>query len=273
MTKFFLKRVSIAVAFVGFVCVLGVALGPAFLETSGSYRTAVLLQPHTGSINAPESLDEPALAENNEEADEVPTNARAESCDHLQVMVGPGSLLPPDYVPGDLVYLSNYGIRTRGSDAMLRQEPAVQLGQLISAAAADGVEVLVASGYRSYDEQAGTFAWFENAYGKGAGKLSVPPGQSEHQLGTAVDFTSSDVDYELVDAFARTSAGVWLEEHAASYGFVLSYGKNQERETGVSFEPWHYRYVGVDTARRVEESGKSLTAFLAEEGVPRCYAP
>ncbi len=260
------------VVFAGFVCVLGFALGPAFLEVSGSHRTASLVQPHTGSIEAPKPVVKPDPA-GDAETSGNPENERTGSCDHLQVMVGPDNLLPPDYVPGDLVYLSSYGIRTRGSDAMLRQEAAEHLGWLISAAASDGVEVLVASGYRSYNEQAGTFAWFEDAYGRGAGKLSVPPGQSEHQLGTAVDFTSADVDYELVDAFARTPVGVWLEEHAASYGFVLSYGENQEEETGVSFEPWHFRYVGIDTARRVEASGESLTAFLADEGLARCHVP
>ena len=201
-----------------------------------------------------------------------PERTRLASCDHLLVMVGPGHVLPPDYVPKDLVYLNAYGIVTRGSEDMLRYEAAVQLGRLLSAASSSGEEVLVASGYRSYTEQAGTFAWFREAYGEEAEKLSAPPGQSEHQLGTAVDFTTSEVDYELVSAFGDTSAGTWLMEHAAEYGFVLSYGE-EETETGVGWEPWHYRYVGLEAAQRAKESGESLFAFLAREGVHHCYTP
>ncbi|MDQ4106755.1 MAG: M15 family metallopeptidase [Actinomycetota bacterium] len=202
----------------------------------------------------------------------APENSRLASCDHLLVVVGPGHVLPPDYVPSDLVYLNAHGIVTRGSEDMLRHEAAVQLRRLLSAAASDGEEVLVASGYRSYDEQAGTFAWFGEAYGDEAEKLSAPPGQSEHQLGTAVDFTTSEVGYELVSAFGHTSAGAWLAEHAAEYGFVLSYGE-EDTETGVGWEPWHYRYVGVEAAQSVRESGESLFAFLSREGAGRCYTP
>ena len=122
----------------------------------------------------------------------------------------------------------------------------------------------------SYWEQQGTFAWFKNAYGEDAGKLSVPPGQSEHQLGTAVDFASSEVDYELVDSFSQTSAGTWLAEHAAEYGFILSYGKDRETNTSVRFEPWHYRYIGVDKAREVKAAGEPPMSFY-REGMEPCY--
>lgn len=191
-------------------------------------------------------------------------------CEDLLLVVGPNHTLTPDYVPPGLVYLSAYGIPARGSEDMLRQEAAVQLGFLISAAAGDGIEILAASGYRSYWEQQGTFAWFKDAYGEDAGKLSAPPGQSEHQLGTAVDFASPDVDYELVDSFSQTSAGVWLAEHAAQYGFVLSYGKDHESDTGVRFEPWHYRYIGVENAPQVRAAGETPMSFY-REGKSPCY--
>ena len=74
------------------------------------------------------------------------------------------------------------------------------------------MEVLVASGYRSYREQSGTYEWFKDAYGEEAGKLSVPPGHSEHQLGTAVDFTSSQVDYELVTDFGQNGRRLVAEK-------------------------------------------------------------
>jgi D-alanyl-D-alanine carboxypeptidase len=231
--------------------------------------TAVI-QPHTGTLEAPK----PGIATDQVVAWETfePESSRLASCEHLLVMVGSNHVLPPDYIPEDLVYLNAYGIVTRGSEDMLRYEATVQLGRLLSAAASDGEEVLVASGYRSYTEQAGTFAWFREEYGEEAEKLSAPPGQSEHQLGTAVDFTTSEVGYELVAAFGDTSAGEWLMEHAAEYGFVLSYGQ-EETETGVGWEPWHYRYIGVEAAQRAKESGENLFAFLARQGVRHCYTP
>ena len=196
--------------------------------------------------------------------------AQTADCEDLLLMVGPDHTLAPDYVPSDLIYLSNYGIPARGAEDMLRREAAVQLGSLVSDAAAGGVEVLVASGYRSYWEQTGTFEWFKDAYGEDAGKLSVPPGQSEHQLGTAVDFANSDVNYELVPEFAQTSAGQWLFENAVQYGFVLSYGEDREQDTGVGYEPWHYRYIGVENAFQVEAAGGNPMSFY-REGTSLCY--
>ena len=253
------------VAFIGLVCLSVLAFGLSIAEGGGKVDT--MMQPHTGVIEAPGSGEVVGGDALEDSVQEVAQNA---DCGDLLLTVGPEHTLSADYVPPDLVYLSSYGIPARGAEDMLRQEAAVQLGSLVLAAAQNGVEILVASGYRSYWEQNGTFEWFKDAYGEDAGKLSVPPGQSEHQLGTAVDFASSEVDYELVPGFARTSAGMWLDKHAAQYGFVLSYGEDQEPSTGVSYEPWHYRYVGVENALRVEASDGGATS-LYHEGEPHCY--
>jgi D-alanyl-D-alanine carboxypeptidase len=93
------------------------------------------------------------------------------------------------------------------------------------------------------------------------------PGHSQHQLGTAIDFTNEAIDYVLGWPFADTSAGRWLLEHAHEYGFVQAYPKGGEAETGYQWEPWHYRYIGVENARRLQTSGLSLQAFLLREGV------
>ena len=75
----------------------------------------------------------------------------------------------------------------------------------------------------------------------------APPGHSQHQLGTAIDFGSIDV------SFARTPAGQWLLANAWRYGFSLSYPEGQEALTGYSWEPWHYRYVGRAAAGLIQE--------------------
>ena len=260
---------ALTLAFVGLALVSMASSGVGFPPGGGPVDTVT--QPRAVPIESPEPPR--------------PTEARATTepsgveavpdvvCENLLLMVDADHTLSPEYVPPDLVYLSAYGIAARGSEDMLRQEAAGQLVRLLSAAAGDGEEVLVASGYRSYWEQAGTFAWFKQAYGEEAGRLSVPPGQSEHQLGTAVDFTSADVNYELLPTFSQTSAGEWLSDHAAQFGFVLSYGEDREPETGVRFEPWHYRYIGVANALKATAAGGDMPDDLYREGILRCYGP
>lgn len=257
----------LVIALAGLLCISGLASGLGIAVAGRGGKVDTVLRPQAGPIVAPGSTN---VADGETSVDPMQEVAQTTDCDDLLLMVGTDHTLTADYVPPDLVYLGAYGIPTRGSEDMLRQEAAVQLGGLVSDAAADGVEVLVASGYRSYWEQSGTYEWFKDAYGEDAGRLSVPPGQSEHQLGTAVDFASSEADYELVPEFADTSAGQWLFENAARYGFVLSYGEDREADTGVGYEPWHYRYIGVENALEVEAAGGN-PAPLYREGASPCY--
>lgn len=197
--------------------------------------------------------------------------APGESCDDLRVLVDRAHPLPPDYAPEDLVPLWIYGVPTLGSDVLLRHEAAEHLGRLVSAAAADGEELVVASAYRSYADQQVSYARLTSIYGTNAGEMSAYPGHSQHQLGTAVDFTNAAASYEIWRPFGNTSASRWLREHAPEYGFVLAYPHDRETETGYRWEPWHYRYVGAKNAKRLEEGGLSLQEFLARKGVlPRC---
>lgn len=255
---------TVALAALIFLSALASSLSS--VETGSDIRISTVALPEVATIEMPEpeSMTEVVPLESVEEP------VQRVACEDPLLMVGPDHTLSPDYVPPDLTYLSAYGITARGAEDMLREEPAAQLALLLSAAAEDGVEILVASGYRSYWEQEGTYNWFKEAYGEEAGKLSVPPGQSEHQLGTAVDFASAAVDYELVPEFAQTRAGSWLAEHAAQYGFVLSYSEDGESSTGVSYEPWHYRYVGVENALEFEAAGGDPTSFY-REGESHCY--
>jgi len=85
-----------------------------------------------------------------------------------------------------------------------------------------------------------------------------------------VDFTNSVAAYQVQPIFGQTSAAWWLQNHATQYGFVLSYPPGKD-ETGYEFEPWHYRYIGVENARRLQRSGLILQEFLVHKGVlPHC---
>lgn len=193
------------------------------------------------------------------------------SCNGLLVLVDRKYGLPRSYKPGGLVNLRAFGARTTYSDERLRLEAVTHLRQLILASKRSGKELVVGSAYRSYRDQQYSYDHWRKRYGSGAGNVSAPPGHSEHQLGTAVDFTNKAAKYEIRQIFGYTKASKWLAGNAYKYGFVLSYPENKKSETGYIWEPWHYRYIGEENARRFHESGLLLRSFLRREGVrPRC---
>ena len=187
------------------------------------------------------------------------------------VLVDRTHALPADYAPDDLVSLKGLGVPVRGQDALLRREAAENLESLVASAATAGEELAVVSGYRSYEDQRASYARLVSVFGKGADRTSAPPGHSQHQLGTAVDFTNAAVGYEVMRKFGRTTAAGWLQEHAHEHGFILSYPPGRHARTGYHWEPWHYRYVGEENARRAMENPLGLQGLLLQEGVlPNC---
>jgi D-alanyl-D-alanine carboxypeptidase len=125
------------------------------------------------------------------------------------------------------------------------------------AAKAEGVSLLVSSAYRSYEYQKSVFARNVAEMGeKEALRVSAPPGASQHQLGTAMDFGS------ITDAFAETAAGKWLTFNAASFGFSLSFPKDMEAVTGYRWESWHYRFIGKDAVTLQNEYFGGIQQYL-----------
>ena len=202
----------------------------------------------------------------------LPSPPPSDTCDDLMVLVDREHHLPPGYEPPNLVSVEAHGAPMYGGEMMLRRGAAEQLGRMVRAASAAGEEIMVSSAYRSYAHQGVVFTRLVSIYGEEQARwTSAPPGQSQHQLGTAVDFTNSAVGYKIHKAFGHTTASAWLMEHAPEYGFALSYPNYKEAETGYRWEPWHYRYIGVENARSLEEDGITLQEFLTREGVePRC---
>jgi D-alanyl-D-alanine carboxypeptidase len=224
------------------------------IQQANPASVPAVVRPATQAISAPQ-------------APEAAQNADASRCDDPKVLVDRSHALPADYAPDDLVSLKNLGIPVLGQDALLRREAAENLESLVASAAAAGEELAVASGYRSYEDQRASYARLVSVFGKGADRTSAPPGHSQHQLGTAVDFTNAAVGYEVLRGFGRTTASGWLQEHAHEHGFVLSYPPGRHARTGYHWEPWHYRYVGVENARRAMENPLGLQGLLLQEGV------
>jgi LAS superfamily LD-carboxypeptidase LdcB len=182
--------------------------------------------------------------------------------DYLLALVTKDTTLRSDYEPVDLVPVPDYMHRSR--PMQLRQEAMENLEELWSAAEQEGVILHIISAYRSFSYQEGLFQSYADKYGvNAANRFSARPGQSEHQLGTVVDFGGTTVD--LKAEFADTDQGRWLVDHAHYYGFALSYPRGGEATTGYIFEPWHYRYIGREAAVQWKDSGKILQEFLQEK--------
>lgn len=164
------------------------------------------------------------------------------------------------YAPKDL---SVPAVKTRTDKSIAEQslssdiEPAVK--ELFAAANAAGHDIMLASGYRSYEQQQIYFSNYSRAYGEtAANKFSARPGQSEHQTGLAFDISLTSRACYLEVCFGDTEAGKWLAAHSYEYGFVLRYPADKTEVTQYQYEPWHFRYVGRDLARALHESGLTL---------------
>jgi D-alanyl-D-alanine carboxypeptidase len=183
------------------------------------------------------------------------------------VLVDKEHALPQDFVPDDLVVLDEYGelLTLNRSGLELRAALMPDLLAMAEAARRDGILLPISSTYRSYDYQAGLYRRHVEELGEEeASRVSARPGTSQHQLGTTVDFGS------ITPAFADTAAGRWLAEHAAEFGFSMSYPKGYENLTGYSWEPWHFRWVGR-TATEMEQAffdglQQHMLEFWAEHG-------
>ncbi|MDE2019062.1 MAG: M15 family metallopeptidase [Patescibacteria group bacterium] len=125
---------------------------------------------------------------------------------------------------------------------------------LMNAAKIAGIDLKIASAYRSFGTQAALHTEYLVTYGIGTNQFSAEEGYSEHQLGTAADFITSPMT-ALTTTFASTSAYAWLQSNAYKYGFVLSYPKGNPYYI---FEPWHWRFVGVSLATWLYQSNQSF---------------
>lgn len=147
------------------------------------------------------------------------------------------------------------------------------LEEMLEACRADGIDIYIRSAFREWETQE---LYFNNkmeiAVDSGLSyydayistmEYTALPGASEHQLGLALDLISTE--YETLDeGQADTEVANWLLEHASEYGFILRYPEGKEDITGVEFEPWHYRYVGVDAATEIMDAGITLEEYLEE---------
>lgn len=167
------------------------------------------------------------------------------------------------YINGILVVNKTYSLPSDYNPGGLTQECSSQFELLRQGAAADGINIYLSSGFRSYDCQKQLYNGYVSYYGQEtADTFSARPGHSEHQTGLAIDCNIVN------DSFIGTPEAIWLAEHCYEYGFIIRYPQGKESITGYKYEPWHIRYVGVDNAEDIYNSGLTLEEYL---GVTSCY--
>ncbi|HET7520899.1 MAG TPA: M15 family metallopeptidase [Candidatus Limnocylindria bacterium] len=173
--------------------------------------------------------------------------------------------VPRNYRPPDLVPVSNAGIAGPGR---IRAVAIDDLRAMTRAAARNGTPIAVNSPYRSYAEQVASFNGWVNVDGyDDAITYSQRPGHSEHQLGLTIDFMTLNGPSALQGDWSTTPSGAWMAANAWKYGWLMSYPKGEDgalfsEATCFHYEPWHYRYVGREMARKIHRSGLTIREYL-----------
>ncbi len=176
--------------------------------------------------------------------------------------------LPEDYSAPELVQLRN----NQAIDA--RAYPDLQ--NMMDAARAEGLSPLICSSFRTYEDQEQLYQdqvelELRRGYQEGEAEEQAAfwvarPGTSEHEMGLAVDIV--DTNYQILDQRQEnTAVQRWLMEHCWEYGFILRYPTDKSAITHIGYEPWHYRYVGKESAKAIIESGLCLEEYLGGLGI------
>ena len=227
-------------------------------------------------LMSPSSTAESTSAAASEGAEESRANAlsltKAEAAamlaDPMMVLVNHTNKMPDNYTFDTKECGSqtavNKTLQTPACDAFLEMQ---------KAAAADGVTVWMQSGYRSVKYQTGLYErktkyYTDRGYDTATAKEMAaavvnPPGYSEHNCGLAADLNSPE-HTGLDEGFENTTAFRWLCEHAVEYGFILRYPKGAEDKTEITYEPWHWRYVGRENAAKISASGLCFEDYIAQ---------
>ena len=179
------------------------------------------------------------------------------------ILVNRDRPVPEDYDP-DIITVPGRNVKGE-------RRAAEALREMLAAGEKEGLRFVVCSGYRTREEQRKLYLnQIQRRLETGmtqaeavaeARAVSALPGTSEHETGLAFDIVA--LAYQNLDeGYALTGEAVWLRENAAGFGFILRYPPEKSEITGITYEPWHYRYVGEEAARVMEEQGLTLEEFL-----------
>ncbi len=176
------------------------------------------------------------------------------------VVVDQKKRLPASYYPADLVALSELGLNTF-NNPYLREEAAQQLKSMRDELKSVGINIYITSGFRPFQQQTYTYRYISATEGENvAARKAALSGYSEHQLGLAVDVVNEETNYRLPSQGQTTMLYEWLSRNAYRFGFVQSYDGTFG---DIYNEKWHWRYVGVELAQEIKDSGQSPLVYLS----------
>lgn len=248
------KRI-LALILSGVIMIGLVALLSKYLITSESS----VYEPVVTSDYQPQEKSDKEVTESDTEDPIVPEEASwpitysIEESASLTVVVNKKHRLPSNYVP-ELTGISG---------GQMRSEAATALSALLADAEQAGNPMVIISSYRSYQTQISTYQYWVDLNGQEqADRESARPGHSEHQTGLAVDLGNPDGSCRLLACFGTGAAGSWLAENAHIYGFIIRYPEGKEELTGYIYEPWHIRFVGIDVATKIFNSGLTMDQYF-----------
>lgn len=166
--------------------------------------------------------------------------------------LNPSSHAPTDLVTPDIPLRSSSG----SSEMQVRKPVADALKLMTAQASKESVQLMLASGYRSYGLQTAVYNGYVKTQGRAvADSQSARPGYSEHQSGLSADIEPASRQCEVEDCFASTPEGKWLATNAYKYGFIVRYPKDAQKIVGYKYEPWHMRYVGIELSTELHRVG------------------
>ena len=161
--------------------------------------------------------------------------------------------LNENYIPSKLTKIDTKFLFNKTKETWIHEGVWPHLEDMLNAGAKADINIKVISGYRSFTDQTSLKSVYKTIYGSGANTFSADQGYSEHQLGTTVDLDRESTTGTLVTSFGTTKTFEWLKINAYKYGFVLSYPIENKF---YQYEPWHWRFVGVELAKRLHDDGK-----------------
>lgn len=275
-----IKNKYYIIGFIHVVILLGLCIAISLFdiksrnEQGGNDNINILSEPEVSDNNVDKEelayanlIDADNFDNNDESISENNLLSTFDSSDWALILVNKTHQIPEDYeVPIGRIETSKGSMKC---DRRVVQS----IEKMMADAETDGIYLVITSPMRSETHQNYLFnkkikqymkngMSYMDAYALAAQAVTIP-GTSEHQIGLAFDITCKS--YSLLnEGFGETDAGIWLRKHCAEYGFILRYPKEKEMITGIEYEPWHFRYVGVDAAKYMNEEGLCLEEFIDE---------
>lgn len=190
----------------------------------------------------------------------------------ITVLVNKDNLLDRNYVPFEMYVVDEnennfHQYKDASLKPMFRKDIKRYIDKLLKDAHALGLPLIVDSGYRSYDYQQVVLNALIKEKGNDAYKLVALPGASEHQTGLAVDFAYYENGIYNDDVKENDKEAIWLKNNCWKYGFILRYPKGKENITGYNFEPWHFRFVGLELAKKIYDEDLTLEEYYKNSNI------